>query len=225
MNQTNIDGVDVYYFRISEKQNKVSMYTNILMDDEIEKARRFHYKKDKDNYIICRGALRNLISSSIDINPQEIIFKYNSFGKPELSLSQNIKGLKFNLSHSGDLCLIAVTNDLDIGVDIEKVSYIENCSSIAQNFFSESEIMLLRFASNDERQELFYNLWTQKEALVKASGKGLTFGMDHWSINPRSGKHKLKIYNTEYTVIPFKIHNDYQSALCLAGNSERSRYG
>lgn len=225
MNQIKIDGVDVYYFRISEKKNKLSMYAGMLMPDEIEKSRRFYFERDKVSYIICRGVLRVLVSSYININPEEVEFKYNSFGKPELISSQNELGIKFNLSHSGDFCLIALTNDREIGVDIERISYINNCISIAQNFFSDSENLLLESVSDDEKLDLFYNLWTHKEALVKASGMGLTFGMDHWSIKPETDKYKLKIFNMEYTLFPLRIHKDYQSALCIAVNTERRQGG
>ncbi|MDQ6630282.1 MAG: 4'-phosphopantetheinyl transferase, partial [Verrucomicrobiota bacterium] len=91
----------------------------ILSSDEKERAARFHFVKDKNRFVVARGFLRKILGSYLKIEPREIIFDYGAHGKPVL---RGKKSLQFNLSHSGDLMLCAISRERDLGIDLEKIS-------------------------------------------------------------------------------------------------------
>lgn len=213
--------VDLYYFRISYELNKYKEYSDSLSQDEIDKSNKFHFKKDRECFVVCRGALRRILSKYISLRPDDIIFNYNSFGKPYISRIQNGNNVEFNTSHSGDYCLIGVGRSVNIGVDIEKISRLDDYCSIARNYFSNSEYTSLENINDTEKLRCFYTIWTQKEALVKASGQGLHFGLDHWSTRHDTEEYILSIDSKKYYITSLNIDRNYQSALCVADEKLR----
>src|ERR1041384_7184200 len=131
-----------------------------LSDDERRRAARFRFERDRQRFIVARGALRELLGRQLDARAGELRFVYNSFGKPALSPEFGGRP-KFNLSHSADLALIATATDREVGVDIE-------------------------YLRPDEPRS-FFEAWTKQEAYVKARGEGLSddpvvFG-EGWSLH------------------------------------------
>lgn len=208
-----IEDVAVYCIRISEEITNLKKYLSFLSADEVIKAERFYFEKDKNSYITCRGSLREILSHYLMVSPTEIVFNYNKFGKPCLSAGQNACGLRFNLSHSGDYCLIAISRKNAVGIDIEKKEVIEDYIDIARNTFSEDEYY--RLIKSEEGLLLFYSIWTQKEAIVKAMGKGISFGLNHWSTKSITEWYKLSINSKNFIVKSFSVNKDYASALSL----------
>ena len=141
---------------------------NILSAEEKLKASRFLHDKDRDSYTSRRTALRILLSRYIDIPAAEIEFIAGVNKKPEIKAELN--SIQFNLSHSGDQILIAIS-DTAVGIDIERIDPDFNFTDILKHSFSEQEIEYIEHADNSRK--LFFELWTRKEALAKASSKGL----------------------------------------------------
>ncbi len=90
----------------------------MLSDDERNRSARFRFEKGRRRFVVARGALRELLGRYLGTDPGQIRFTYNAFGKPELHPDFGDR-LKFNLAHSGDLTLIAIARDADVGVDVE----------------------------------------------------------------------------------------------------------
>lgn len=149
----------------------------LLSIDELERANKYHFEKDRNSYIITRAALRWILSRYLLDSPALISIKYNTYGKPYLSNPAQ-SDLFFNVSHSGELALLAFTQSGPIGVDVEKVDNKVNPDAISSNFFSTPEIMILNQQSGENRWSTFYKLWTRKEALLKALGYGLIKDMN-----------------------------------------------
>lgn len=210
-----IETASLFSFVISEHIYQIDEYLNYLSIDEVEKANRFHFEKDRNCYIVCRAILRSLLSDCISVAPDEIIFDYNSYGKPELSTAQNHHNYNFNLSHSGNYGMIGISNGNKIGVDIEKHKDIDGLMQIAENYFSKREVKLLSQNSGNKLIELFYTIWTQKEALIKASGMGLSFGLDHWSIEPDENEYSVNTKEKDYFIKKIFIIEGYSSACCI----------
>jgi len=141
---------------------------NILSKDELLKASRFLRLKDRESFISRRAALRILLSRYTDIPTSEIEFIAGTNKKPEIKSDSNI--LRFNVSHSAELILIAIS-DAGIGVDIEQVEASFTYSDILKHSFSEQEIGHIEKAVDSRKH--FFRLWTRKEALTKASSKGV----------------------------------------------------
>lgn len=141
---------------------------NILSKDELLKANRFLHSKDRASFVSRRATLRILLSRYTDIPPSEIDFISGKNKKPEIRSELN--KIRFNVSHSGELILIAIS-DTEIGVDIERIETSFNYSDILINSFSEEEITCIEQIADS--REFFFRLWSRKEALCKASSKGL----------------------------------------------------
>jgi len=131
-----------------------------LSDDERRRAARFRFERDRRRFIVARGELRELLGRYLDTRASELRFVYNAFGKPALSPEFGGR-LKFNLSHSADLALIAIATDREVGVDVEYL--------------------------RPDEPRTFFEAWTKQEAYVKARGEGLSDGpvvfAEGWSLH------------------------------------------
>lgn len=210
-----IDNIDLFCIRISEELESLNSCYSILSLGEKKKADRFYFKKDSDSYIISHGFLRNILCDYIPFSAKEILFKTNPFGKPGIIDVQNINEVKFNISHSGDYCLIAITRYNEIGVDIEKIRDIKEYMKLAERFFSSYENSIIKDIEEAKKLHCFYTIWTQKEALIKASGEGLSFGLSHWSSQFRQSNYSISVNNISYDMIVFNIDSEYCSTLCI----------
>ncbi len=158
-------------------------YYAMLSDDERNRSARFRFEKGRRRFVVARGALRELLGRYLDTDPGQIRFIYNAFGKPELHPDFGDR-LRFNLAHSGDLAIIAMAPDAEVGVDVEciegrgKSSYAD----IAQNFFSAAELDALSRVPRDLYDQAFFSCWTMKEAYVKGRGEGLAIPLASFSV-------------------------------------------
>ncbi|SMC95725.1 4'-phosphopantetheinyl transferase family protein [Pedobacter nyackensis] len=151
--------VDTYFDLIQDT------YIDILNDQEITKASRFLKTKDAESYIVTRYVLRNLLAHFVLIPPADIHFHFSSDKKPK------VDGIEFNISHSGNFIIIAISL-APIGIDIEFINQNFDFDPLMNAIFNEEESSLIN--KNADRLLWFYVLWTRKEAILKASGEGLT---------------------------------------------------
>lgn len=145
----------------------------VLSREEIMRTRRFAHTIDRERFISAHGALRMVLGLYLSADPQSLEFRTGPMGKP--ALVQTFTDLRFNLSHSADLALIAVTRGREVGVDVERVEHDIELDPIVEHYFDPAEIWDLRTAPPQERVSRFFDLWTRKEARVKAEGCGLAF--------------------------------------------------
>ncbi len=113
--------------------------------------------------------------------PSEVVFSFNAYGKPALKAGPFV----FNSSSSGNSLLLAIGRRSEvgeIGVDLETTRPMPDALLIAQHFFSKDEAAELGSLAGDERDQAFFNCWTRKEALIKAVGSGVSFGLDRFSV-------------------------------------------
>ena len=143
----------------------------VLSRDELLRAGRFAHVLDRERFISAHGALRMVLGLYVSMDPQSLEFRTGPMGKP--ALVQTFTDLRFNLSHSGDLALIAVTRGREVGVDVERVQRDIEFDPIVEHYFEPAEAWDLRTAPPHERVGKFFDLWTRKEACVKAEGGGL----------------------------------------------------
>ena len=154
---------------------KVDLTTNHpihLSSDEQERADRFKIEKPRQQFTQARSALRTLLASHLGTEPAKIEFDYAEHGKPTLQHPET--SLHFNVSHSQDYALIAIANGIPIGVDIEWLERKADIEALANRFYSKAEQTELKQLPIDLRHQAFLNLWTQKEAYLKALGSGLS---------------------------------------------------
>jgi len=153
----------------------------MLSDAEMERAAKFHFEVHRERYQLTRGLLRTLLAHYLESKAREIVFAYGEHGKPTL---REPVGLCFNASHSGDYAAFAFTRLGETGVDIERVREdLPRREGIALRFFAPGEQAQLELVPEAARARAFYEIWTRKEAFVKARGDGLFSGLDTFEVS------------------------------------------
>jgi 4'-phosphopantetheinyl transferase len=150
---------------------------NSLSADELARGMRFRLEKHQAFFFLTRILLRKIIARYLSIIASDIEYVIQKKGKPALTNTD----LQFNLSHSGDLAVVALTRQAEIGIDIEEKKMTDYLS-IAKRFFSADEYNAIAQLSNAEGREAFYQIWTRKEALVKAVGEGISMGFNQFTV-------------------------------------------
>ncbi|MBC8123370.1 MAG: 4'-phosphopantetheinyl transferase superfamily protein [Gemmatimonadaceae bacterium] len=188
-------------------ETRVAALWALLSPDEQARAERFYSERHQTRFIVCRGALRELLGQYLGCSACELGFEYGLHGKPGLNARQNPADLRFNLSHSEGLAVIALTGCRDIGVDVEQVRPI-NGMAIAGRYFSDAEIRQLRQLPLQWHQEAFFSCWTAKEAYIKARGDGLSFALKDFDVStdPRQAPRMLKIQGSSAAANHWVLH-------------------
>lgn len=145
----------------------------MLSPDEKTRASRFFFERDSSRFVAARGTLRAILGRYLHLEPRTIKFIYSERGKPSLAKMAAREHIHFNLAHSCDLAVVAVSKIPNIGIDLEKLRPIKDAEGIAERFFSQREANLLKSLPPTQRQVGFFNLWTRKEAWLKATGEGI----------------------------------------------------
>ncbi len=167
--------VHIWRVSLAGTATSVEQARAMLSQEERDRAARFRFPRDEERFIIAHGRLRSVLGRYLGAAAQEVRFRNGPKGKP--SLADPVSDIRFNLAHSGELALFAVTRGNDVGVDIERVRPGISLEKIADRFFSAREAAELRSLPREERPAAFFRCWTRKEALLKALGEGLTFGL------------------------------------------------
>jgi len=149
---------------------------DVLNADELQRGRRFVREEDRRSFCLARAFLRMILAHYLPIQPRRLVFREGSHGK--LYLQPNPTQLQFNLSHSKDLALYAVTLNQEIGIDIEWIKPAFAIQPLAQRFFTQEESQTLLTLPKTRQAPAFFQLWTRKEAYLKALGLGLS-GLSH----------------------------------------------
>ena len=150
---------------------------SILSRDEKARAGRFHFEMDRSRYVVARTLLRTILGRYLNVLPQKLVFSYRAAGKPVLGPPFTRTDLKFNLAHSEDLGLLAVTTATDVGVDVERVRPVPDAAELVLRFFSAREAELFAEVPPELQPPAFFNLWTRKEAWLKATGEGIAHSL------------------------------------------------
>jgi 4'-phosphopantetheinyl transferase len=173
------DQVDIWRITLDLPPASVTSLESNLSADETQRAGRFHISAGREHYIVAHGVLRDVLVRYLHSEPRQLEFSTNDYGKPALDSHK----LEFNLSHSGDFALIAITRERKVGVDVERIRPELECESIARRFFSPNEVFELMALPAEQRGMAFFNGWTRKEAYIKAQGMGLSMPLDSFDVS------------------------------------------
>lgn len=152
-------------------ENRLKLIESFLLDEEIARANRFHFDRDRRQFVIARGLLRMFLESYSGVSyKRQTVFQKGQHGKPYAANSE----VMFNVAHTGNYVLIGFSRGVDLGVDIEMMEPQRDFLAIAERYFSTAEQSALRELEDSDVATGFYNAWTRKEAFLKAVGVGLS---------------------------------------------------
>lgn len=149
----------------------------LLSEDERARAKRFHFPRHRRRFTVAHSILRLILARYLNKN-EMLEFDKNTYGKPHLV---HYPHLQFNLSHSGDTAMIAIGRQFPLGIDVEHFS-ARPYHGIATNLFSTSEIQFLKNTHPSLLPLVFFTIWVQKEAFIKAVGMGLSYPTQQFSV-------------------------------------------
>ncbi len=179
------DRVHVWRASLKVPAARVQSLQRTLAAEELWRAKRYYFQKDRDRFVVARGFLRAILSGYLRTEASQLRFRYNRHGKPELLDSQ---GLRFNVSHSDELALYAISHRREIGIDLERIRPELAGQAIAERFFSPREVASLRSLPESMRADAFFACWTRKEAYLKARGRGIVLGLDQFDVSLSPGE-------------------------------------
>jgi 4'-phosphopantetheinyl transferase len=201
------------------KENKAYLGT-LLSKDECERAKSFKFTKDNEQFTIGRSILRCILAKYVGELPQTLEILYGLWGKPYIPEE---KLLHFNVSHSGDYALYAVTRSYEVGIDLEYIDKTLDLENIALSVFSQPELKYWRGLSPANKVDFFFKLWVGKEAFLKATGKGWLDGERQMPLNcSQSLKQNLrKETSNSQATYPYFFNSisGFASALFVEGPS------
>lgn len=175
--------VHVWRAGLDQSPSQADGFLNTLDDDELSRADRFYFSRDRERFIVARGVLRAILGRYLNRVPESLGFDYNIHGKPALASESDADTIHFNLSHSHGTALYAFARGREIGVDLEFIRCDLEAEQIAERFFSHREISTLRALPQSLRKYAFFLCWTRKEAYIKARGDGLSMPLDQFDVS------------------------------------------
>jgi 4'-phosphopantetheinyl transferase len=207
---------------VKEHRAQIDKFSQLLTAAERQRAAKFVNPLHSDRWIVARGYLRQILSQYLDLSPDRIEFSYGEQGKPEIAGSQ----LQFNLSHSHDRAVYAISAQYPIGIDIEFIHTIA-AADLVDRFFATAEQAMFHNLPSDLQQAAFFHAWVQKEAYLKACGTGLHTPLDEIevSIDPRTPAAIMAapIAGT-WRIQKLEIAPDYASAIVIGGDYDKISY-
>lgn len=216
--------VHVWRMELEQPGSVLEKFRSALGTDELERASRFHFDKHRNSFVVARGFLRYVLSRYFDTKPEILRFSYGEYGKPALD-----GRLHFNMSHSHRVALLAITEDRQIGVDVEHIRADFATEDIARRFFSHSEVESFNSLLKEEQVAAFFRCWTRKEAFIKATGKGLSQPLDKFDVTLAPGVAAELLHVDEddasrWSMSDIDVGGDYAAALVVEGAASSVRY-
>lgn len=153
-----------------------------LSPAERQRADHFRLAEPRQRFVVSRAVLRRLLGKYLGLPDCDVTLEMDARGKPRLAAGQSAVDLQFNVAHSGDLALVAITVDCEVGVDVERERSVSHAEHIARRFFHPSEMEAVLAGLPAERDAVFLRCWTGKEAVLKALGSGVTGSLASFSV-------------------------------------------
>jgi len=196
----------------------------LLTTEERAMARRLRDDDDRARRVQTRAARRHLLARYVGADPEALHFCDGTDGKPELVRRPDRPSVRFNVSHSGSVILIAVAGDREVGIDVERIQTRFPWEQVAQSAFSPAELESIRCSSEARRVQAFFDCWVRKEAYLKGLGQGLlrsTRGFEVPLVPDGGPVHDLSrdgVGDSDWRVHPIAVGPGYAAALAVEGD-------
>lgn len=197
-----------------------------LTAEEIARAERYLREAERLQFALSRQALRRILSGYLGIPPESVAFAAAERGKPEVLIEGAAPA--FNLSHSGRWTLLAFRKDKRIGIDVERENAERAAPEVAARYFSAAEIARMNGIPENRRMAAFFQLWTLKEAYLKATGEGIAGGLGTFSVHWVEKEKKFTLEATQsgetWNLSSLAPAPGYRAALAWDGATLPLRY-
>jgi 4'-phosphopantetheinyl transferase len=195
-----------------------------LSEEEIARANRFVFPRDRDHFVVARGRLRELLGKYLHCAPNAVEFKTGRYGKP--SLLDDREQLRFNLSHSHGLALYGFCMGRELGIDTEKIRPGFAGEGIAERYFSVMERRELAEVPKELRDTAFFLCWTRKEAYIKAHGDGLQIALDSFDVSLKPGEPETlrSVDSSRWSLRSFVPAPEFVAAIIAEGDIQSLRF-
>lgn len=217
----------IWLTSVKELAPFISELSLLLSKEEAEKSQSFYFTRDKNRFIVAKSLLRCILAKYNGISIQDISYTHNQYNKPFLSAACNGRNIFFNISHSDDLILFALSKYPKTGIDIQRKNNKTDFLRIIENSFSGIEKkQLLSFPLSGQaelQKEEFFKYWVCKEAYVKAIGYGVSYPFQKFSVMPdENNEPTIQDENHEpdnlgWSVKMIPVGGDYKAALAIYG--------
>lgn len=214
---------EIHVWRIDLQRTSTADST-LLAADEAARAARLRFALHRARFIAGRCALRNLLGGYLAIPPAEIRFRYGAQGKPALVASRAGKTLHFNFSNSGELGLLAVSRDRELGIDLEMGDRNISVEALARHIFTAGEWEGFDRLPPQDRKQALLAAWTRKEAYLKALGTGFSRAMNSFSVAVPADTEPALLQLPDasgtcstWKFVPLYPHTEYLGALTARG--------
>jgi 4'-phosphopantetheinyl transferase len=182
--------VDLWQGELGNDETLYQEYWGILGEAEQAYAGQLGTDLQRQRYLEVYGRLRKILAQTVNESPSKISIKKTEHGKPYLA---DCPEVVFNLSHSANTLIIAVSRNCQLGIDIEHCKPRVNLQGLVDKCFAEEESAYWRALPEAQKMREFYRFWTRKEAFVKATGRGIALGLNQCAINPENPAEFLSI--------------------------------
>lgn len=217
----NLQNFDIHIWSVDLSQNTELSVVDCLAPEERARADRFVFPKDRERFVIAHVALRNILANYLKITPEAAHYQYGEHGKPSL-LTPN-SPLLFNMSHAHERAMIAISKDVEVGIDIEYKKKDHSILALAKRFFSPEEYQVLSELPENSQLAAFYRCWTLKEAYLKMTGLGMSLPLSHFTVDfLGSDLNCLKSVKQGLMSLPtgslgcLEVSGDYEAAVAAA---------
>lgn len=201
--------IDVWQFSLNN-EDQISL--SELDSEERERAQRYYFPHHRRRFILAHMAMRRILATYLKRDPASLVFQSNEYGKPRL---EDLSNIEFNLSHSGDLALLAVGCSYPMGVDLE--CFKERAfAGIASTAFSSQEYLGLLKTPPSLKPLTFFHIWAQKEAFIKACGLGLAYPTQTFGVSILRPSHGTMVEHVDQEEHPWKMHTFMPAVGCAA---------
>jgi 4'-phosphopantetheinyl transferase len=154
---------------------------------ESARADRFRFAEDRERFILGHGMLRTVLAPMLGARPEELVFERGPHGKPYLPSG----GPRFSFSDTKDAVLIGVAGSTELGVDLETMARSVDHDAVARHYFTDPEVSMLDALQGHDRKLGFLELWTRKEAVLKATGVGIMEDLRSMSVLERTNAMRI----------------------------------
>ncbi len=211
--------VHVWRIGLDQADELLKHFQGTLDPDETDRANRFRFEKHRRHFVIEHGFLRDVLGRYLQVRPGELSFSFNAYGKPVLT---DHESLRFNMSHSHELAVVAVARDKELGVDVEHIRADFASEDIAKRFFSRNEVESFNGLPKEDQVAAFFRCWSRKEAYIKAIGKGLSQPLEGFDVTLAPGEPAALLRadvedKLIWTLTDIDVGPDYASALAAEG--------